>query len=513
MTETRHSHTKQAIDLFDVVIIGTGIGGLLCGNLLAIEGYRVCVLEKNKQIGGCLQTFVRDKIVFDSAVHYIGGLEKGQNLYQIFKYLGIMDQLKLEKMDEEGFDLILAGNDKKPYALAQGYENFIRVLSQDFPEETEAIQTYCDKMREICLKFPLYNLRRGDYDEKKSVLNIDAREYIESITRNETLRAVLAGNNILYAGKGRETPFYIHALILNSYIESSWRCIGGSSQIARLMARNIRNKAGIIITNAEVVSLVENQGQISHAILKGGNPVYGKEFISGLHPAQTLALTDSGTIRPAFRNRIRQLPNTVSGFMVNMILRKESIPYLKHNYYYHRPGRVWNMDEYEESEWPLGYGLFFSRQGQSEFAESATLLTYMKFGDTAKWEDSFNSSSAESERGNGYAEFKTQHAERLLDLLDENFPEIRKNTISYSCATPLSYRDYLGTADGSLYGIAKDYKDPVKTIIAPRTKLPNLYLTGQNLNLHGILGTAISGLITCASLMGNDDFIEKIKNA
>ncbi|MEO8583984.1 MAG: NAD(P)-binding protein, partial [Flavitalea sp.] len=73
---------------FDVIIIGSGMGGLVCGSLLSREGYKVCILEKNKQIGGCLQTYVRDKVIFDSGVHYLGGLSKGQNLYQIFKYLG-----------------------------------------------------------------------------------------------------------------------------------------------------------------------------------------------------------------------------------------------------------------------------------------------------------------------------------------------------------------------------------------------------------------------------------------
>ena len=69
---------------YDIVIIGSGIGGLVCGGILSREGYRVCVLEKNKQIGGSLQTFSREKEIFDSGVHYIGGLNKGQNLYQIF---------------------------------------------------------------------------------------------------------------------------------------------------------------------------------------------------------------------------------------------------------------------------------------------------------------------------------------------------------------------------------------------------------------------------------------------
>jgi all-trans-retinol 13,14-reductase len=84
---------------------------------------------------------------------------------------------------------------------------------------------------------------------------------------------------------------------------------------------------------------------------------------------------------------------------------------------------------------------------------------------------------------------------------------------SYHTATPLSYRDYIGNDDGSLYGISKDYKDPVKTLISAKTKLPNLYFTGQNLNLHGILGATMSGLQTCTLLLGSEDILEKIKNA
>ena len=96
---------------YDIVIVGSGLGGLACGTILAKEGYKVCILEKNKQIGGNLQTYVRDRVIFDSGVHYVGGLDKGQNLYQLFKYLGIMDKLKLRKMDEDVFDAVVFEGD------------------------------------------------------------------------------------------------------------------------------------------------------------------------------------------------------------------------------------------------------------------------------------------------------------------------------------------------------------------------------------------------------------------
>jgi all-trans-retinol 13,14-reductase len=91
---------------FDVVIMGSGLGGLLCGYLLAEEGRSVCILEKNAQIGGNLQTFKRDRIKFDSGVHYVGGLEPGQALYPFFKYFDLLDHLESERLDSDGYDLI-----------------------------------------------------------------------------------------------------------------------------------------------------------------------------------------------------------------------------------------------------------------------------------------------------------------------------------------------------------------------------------------------------------------------
>ena len=172
------------------------------------------------------------------------------------------------------------------------------------------------------------------------------------------------------------------------------------------------------------------------------------------------------------------------------------------------------MTNHTEEDWPLCYCVFFSASSKSpEFAESMTLLAYMRYDEVKQWENSFNTVSAADERGEDYEAFKTRKADTLLDCVEEKFPGLRKNIEKYYTATPLSYRDYIGNDDGSMYGIAKDYSNPLKTFISPRTKIPNLYLTGQNLNLHGILGATMSGLVTCTAFLGNEDIIEKIRNA
>ncbi len=497
-----------------VIIVGSGIGGLVCGAILAIEGHDVTVLEMNRQIGGNLQTYARDKHVFDSGVHYIGGLEKGQNLYKIFKYLNIIDKLKMEKLDEKAFDKIHFYTDEKEYSYSQGYDLFSKSLLEAFPNEKEAIDKYCFTLQDVCEKFPLYNLRQGDYMEKSIYLEIDTKTFIESLTENKRLQNVLGGNNPLYAGIGDKTPIYVHALVVNSYIESSYRLVNGGSQIAKLLSKIITNNGGIIKNRTEIKKFVVENNRVAFAEAADGKRFEGDYFISNIHPAKTLQLAETEFIRPAYRNRINGLENSVSAFIINITLKPGQYKYVNTNYYCYLEDDVWNSMEYTNETWPLSYALFFSGMPkQTEFAEGMTIMAYMKFSEVEEWKNTFNTVGKPSDRGPEYDAFKKRKAEKLLDVVEVKFPGLKAAMLNYYTSTPLTFRDYMGTDDGSIYGIAKDYKDPLKTFISPRTKVENLLLTGQNINLHGVLGVTISSVVTCSVLLGMPEIIKKIDDA
>lgn len=499
---------------YDVVVIGSGMGGLACATILSREGHRVCVLEKNKQIGGSLQTFVRDKTIFDSGVHYVGGLDKGQNLYHLFRFLGIMDQLKVRKMDVDAFDVILFGDDPKIYRYGQGYDRFIKNLLVEFPEEEQALHKYCDFIKEVCNMFPLYNLRSGNYLDKMNVLEVDTRTFLESITTNKRLQNVLAGTNPLYAGVPFKTPFFVHALVINSYIESSWRFVDGGSQIGRYLAKQITTHGGVIRRNTEITRLAEEDGKIRYAEARDGQKTYGKLFISNLHPHNTMEITESEAIKKAYRHRLQSLENSISVFYLNIVLKKNTFKYLNTNFYYYNDNDAWSAMDYTEETWPRGYVMFFSTPNHSSgYATAITVMSYMRYDEVKKWEGTFNTSSHEVNRGDDYENFKREKAEKLLDCMEIKFPGIKDCVYSYYAATPLTVRDYIGTFDGSLYGVEKDYRSPMKTFISPRTKIPNLLLTGQNLNLHGVLGVTVSAVVTCSEILGMDYLVEKIRNA
>ena len=91
--------------------------------------------------------------------------------------------------------------------------------------------------------------------------------------------------------------------------------------------------------------------------------------------------------------------------------------------------------------------------------------------------------------------------------------DLEPHVESIYTTTPLSYRDYTATPEGSAYGIIKDYKCPQVGFVSTRTKLGNLYLTGQNLNVHGALGVTLTAIITCAEFVGQEYLAKKVGNA
>src|SRR3989338_3824607 len=274
--------------VYDFVIVGSGMGGLVSALVLAKEGYSVLVLEKNHQIGGSLQVFSRDKRIFDTGVHYIGGLDPGENLHRIFCYLGIMDDLKLQRLDDACFDSVRLP-DGTEYAFAQGYDGFQRSLCVQFPNEKPAIEAYCKKLKEVCAYFPLYNLEDDRSAEKSyithpEILDESAWDFVCSITSDTRLQNVLVGNGLLYAGDSSTTPMYMVALIMNSYLKGSYRMFNGGSQIARELTRRIHEAGGRVLKHQEVASAQYEGEAIKAVITQDGTRYFGKKFISNVHP-------------------------------------------------------------------------------------------------------------------------------------------------------------------------------------------------------------------------------------
>lgn len=501
---------------YDVVIVGSGLGGLVSAIILAKEGYSVCVLEKNNQYGGNLQTFVRNKTIFDTGVHYIGGLSKGQNLYQYFKYIDIIDELPLKQLDKDGFDIITFEDDEKQYSYAQGYENFIGTLIKDFPEEEKVIRTYCDKLQEMCDNFPLYRLKQSKpYYDNIEFFQVQAKGFINSLTNNKKLQAVLAGTNYLYAGDAERTPFYVHALSVNSYIESSYRCMNGGSQITKLLLRRLKENGGEAYRYQNVVDFGFEDGKVTSAICDNGNIIKGDIFISNVDPKMTIPLIGEDKFKKSYTNRVNKIESTIACFSLYIALKPNTFKYQNNNIYHYKSfNNVWETHNYTQESWPEGYMMSMGiKKNADEYGDSIAIMAYMHYDEVKPWENTFNTVAQKNDRGQTYEEFKEEKSEKIIKELEKKYPDIRNCILGYYSSTPLSYRDYIGCNNGSMYGYVKDVNKPLQSFISPRTKIKNLFFTGQSLNMHGILGVTIGAVITCSEIVGREYLLNKIIEA
>lgn len=496
---------------YDILVIGSGLGGLVSALILAKEGLKVCVLEKNNQYGGNLQTFSRDKLIFDTGVHYLGGLSKGQNLNQYFSYLEIMDDLEIKKMDEDAFDRITFEDDTTEYPHAQGYENFVKQLSEFFPNEKENIENYCEEIQYVCSQFPRYNVIGNDnYD--REILHLNTKRFIESITSDKKLQSVLLGSNFLYAGDSENAPFYVHALTVNSYIQSAYKCVRGGSQISKLLIRKLRQYGAEVHKHSEVSEMIFKDDLLATVKTKSGKEYHAKKFISNIEIRSTIQLIGEERLKKSFLNRVMSWEPAPSCFSVYLVLKPHTIQAFNYNIYHHSSTEhVWSTYRYTTEAWPETYMLSSTPSKlYPEFAESLTAISYMNFDEVEAWKNTVNTVADEHERGKQYEKFKQEKAEKMIDALEKKIPDLRHVIKKVYTSSPLSYRDYIGSFEGNMYGYMKSSENPLKTMVSPRTKINNLFLTGQSVNMHGILGVTIGAFNTCAEILGKDLIDERL---
>ena len=487
-------------------MIGSGLGGLVSALILAKEGLKVCVLEKNNQYGGNLQTFSREKLIFDTGVHYLGGLSKGQNLHQFFSYLEIMDDLKLHKMDEDGYDRISFGDENMEYPHAQGYENFIEQLAVHFPNERRNLESYCEEIQYVCAQFPRYQvIGKESYNEE--ILHLNTKRFIESVTQDKKLQTVLLGSNFLYGGDSENIPFYVHALTVNSYIQSAYKCVKGGSQITKLLIKKLREHGAEVHKHSEVSEFIFNEtGVLSSVKTKEGKEYAAKKFISNIEIRSFIKLIGEEKLRKSFLNRVLSWEPVSSCFSVYLVLKPQSFPSFNYNiYHYSSEEMIWKAFRYSKENWPETYMLSSTpSKHHPDYAESLTAISYMDFEEVKAWKETVNTVADEHERGLKYEQFKLEKAEKMITALERKIPNLRHSIKSIYTSSPLSYRDYIGSFEGNMYGYMKNSDNPLKTMVSPRTKIDNLFLTGQSVNMHGILGVTIGAFNTCAEILGKE---------
>lgn len=411
-----------------VVVIGSGLGGLLCGSILSRNGYSVTVLERGAQVGGCLQSFVRDGIRFDTGFHSVAGLAPGEPLYQVFEPLGLMS-LPWRK-------------------VATPDEVVVDGVSHNMPNPMDV--PALAKLKPLAYDIGTHFTRDA---------SVGAVEWLRSQGLDPR---ILLGATLRLQSPLEEVSLHEYAHIAYHFMNGSWRLDGGGQVLAQALAEDIRSRGGKVLTRKEVVEIQAAEEGSCQVLCADGNSFQGI-VISDIHPLETAGLVRPG-LRSSYLKRLAILKNGSGIFTTYIKLKKKQIRYIDH---------AISID---------GMLLHFGQADEDGYALSLDLLTHVS----------------------GPVEDREAFAKDCIARASVRIPELETAVEAFWTSTPDTWRRYTGTPEGSAYGIRKQFSQLSVCVVSPRTPIPGLYLTGQNLGLHGVLGVSYTAVRTCSVIMGAD---------
>ncbi|MBW2163346.1 MAG: NAD(P)/FAD-dependent oxidoreductase, partial [Deltaproteobacteria bacterium] len=302
----------------EVVVIGSGISGLTAAALLAKKGRRVIILERNKRPGGALKRFTRRGIPFDIGFHYSGGMGKGEILRALWEYIGVWPRLVVLPFPPEGNENLRIMDSGRVVRAFFSYDRLEDELQQVFPGEKQGISTYLNRIREIADTIPFFNpdLPLTPYlHDLFSPKSMSLAQFLTSLIQDTDLHAVLSSPVFLYGVPPREVNLTIHASVAHPLYSGVYAIDGGGQAIVDAYLAALAEAGVDILTGQEVESVLVEENQVAGVKTSEGEICASHVIYTG-HPTSLLDLVPDGIFRKAFYNRMRNLINTDSMFIV-----------------------------------------------------------------------------------------------------------------------------------------------------------------------------------------------------
>ena len=104
-------------------------------------------------------------------------------------------------------------------------------------------------------------------------------------------------------------------------------------------------------------------------------------------------------------------------------------------------------------------------------------------------------------RSKDYEAFKEEMAQRLMEVLFEQHPQLRGKITHYELSTPLTTQHFAGYQHGEIYGIDHTPERFKMRALRPQTPIAGLYLTGQDIATCGVAGGLFGGVLCAASVL------------
>lgn len=503
---------------YDVIVIGSGIGGLTTASLLSEKGKKVLVLEQHYTAGGFTHSYDRNGYEWDVGVHYIGDMGANTIAKKVMDRI-TGRRLRWAPMDA-CYDRGFFGDET--FDFIAGKDQFIAQLEKRFPQERSAIQKYMRLLSKIGGAMQMSTMAKlippsvsGWIKPLTNLvlpkeMNQTTYEVLRGLTSDETLISILCTQWGDYGVPPRESSFLIHALVARHYLFGGYYPIGGASQMAATIIPSIQASGGEVFTYARVQEILVENGKAAGVVMEEGTVIRAPIVVSSAGVLNTFEkLVPQATRQSLGLETLAKQVKPSCGHLGMYIGLKEDAAALqlpRTNYwifpdYQHDK----NMDAFfkdPSQAFPVVYVSFPSAKDPSfskRYPGRSTIeiVAPVPSGAFDAWAD-----KPWGKRGDDYEALKEQYAQRMLAALYEKVPQIKGKIDYYEVSTPLSTNYFCAYQHGEVYGLNHDTERFSQSWLQVQTQLPGLYLTGQDILSCGVVGAMMAGCVTSIKVLG-----------
>ncbi|MBU1054538.1 MAG: NAD(P)-binding protein [Proteobacteria bacterium] len=493
---------------YDDIVVGSGISGMTLALLLGMNGHRVLLLEKSKNIGGSMARFYKQGIPLDTGFHFTGGFYKNGILADMLAVLGISDQIQPVFITKEDGIRVIFEEDNSVYDFPFGYDEKKAKIIEYFPEEKKAVEQYFDMVADVCKKTVSLDLRNislshhwidEDYISLEDVLN--------KLTENNRLKGLLSKYCMCYGVKPSEISFANHSRVSFGLYESVARVKDGGDAFIRAFKKSFADYDIEICTGSFIEECADvNNNIVGKFILNTGEEIVADRCIFTIHPKAILDVLPKECLSKAFINRVAAFESSAGFFALFGVVQnyiptdRDSEPTIL---------SVFSTTDMNRIIDPLYSGnpalVILKNQetvnGKKHMVISALELSFPEH--VKDWID-----SEPGKRSEVYRRYKKERIENIQKRIFMAYPEYKDSFMILDAASILTFKDYLNSPDGSAYGIKQKIG---QFNLFGKLPVRNVYAAGQSAVLPGIVGAMLSSFIIGRSVVGKDLYIDFIK--
>jgi len=499
---------------FDVIVIGSGMGGMTTAAALSRLDHKVLLLEQAQTIGGLTHAFTRNGFSWDVGLHYCGLFGHDQFGGRVLDWLsgGTIEFRSVGTVYDT-----LHFPDRFEISVGRPAAAYKMELKERFPDNVGEIDAYFAALLSAEEAAHMVGAERAipepfrsahHWWNKRTIQRWCGRttgDVIAELVSNPKLAAVLSAQWGTYGGRPKESSFAFHATVMGHYLEGAGYPVGGSAAIARGLVPVIEAAGGSARAGTPVSEILLEDGKAVGVRTRSGETFMAPFIVSAIGAGETVKrLLPEEVRQQPWAREIATFKPSICHFQVFLgfegDIARNGAGRSNHWFYegWDTNDGIWTAAEGEPI--PMMFVSFPSLKDPAHDPGPSNRHT----GEIMVWADW--SSVADfaqggiADRADEWAAFKQDVETRMIVYFEEKFPALAPLVVHRELGTPLATASFTGHEKGGFYGVETTPRRVLSDALNARTPVPGLFLAGQDVMSPGIAGALSGGLFGAAAV-------------